>query len=115
MAAVAVMATFVPGIVTIPIVIAAGIVAVSRIIIGVHFPSDVVGGTLVGFGLGYLILRLMTEAGIVYAVRGGTKRMRFGTLRRLRRGKRLSELFPALWTALRPSPRRPQTPPQDQP
>lgn len=116
MAAVAVIATFVPGIVTIPIVIAAALVAVSRVIVAVHFPSDVVGGTLIGFGLGYLILRVMTAAGIVYAVRGGVRRYRFGTVRRLRRrGGRLSELFPALWTALSPSRPPLQMPPPDQP
>jgi undecaprenyl-diphosphatase len=116
MAAVAVMATFVPGVVTIPIVALAALVAVSRVIIGVHFPSDVVGGTLIGFGVGYLVLRVMTAAGIVYAARSGVMRYRFGTVRRLRRrGGRLSELFPALWTALSPSRGLPRMPPQDQP
>jgi undecaprenyl-diphosphatase len=116
MAAVAVMATFVPGIVTIAVVAAAALVAVSRVIVGVHFPSDVVGGALIGFGVGYLILRVMSAAGIVYAARGGITRYRFGTIRRLRRrGGRLSELFPALWTALSPFPPQPRTPPQDRP
>jgi undecaprenyl-diphosphatase len=117
MAAVAVMAVIVPGVVTLPIVVAAGLVAVSRVIVAVHFPSDVVGGALIGFGVGYLILRAMTAAGIVYAVRRGQRRHRFGTVRRLhRRGGRLAELFPALWTALSPSPppRAPIPPPDPQ-
>lgn len=115
MAAVAVMAVFVPGVVTLPVVVLAGLVAISRIVLGVHFPSDVVGGALIGFGVGYLILRAMAASGIVYVARGGRRRHRFGAVRRLRRrGGRLSELFPALWTALRPSRRREAIPPPDQ-
>ncbi|MEJ0012994.1 MAG: phosphatase PAP2 family protein [Bauldia sp.] len=113
-AAVAVMAVFVPGVVSVPIVVAAALVAVSRVIVGVHFPGDVVGGALIGLGVGYLILRAMTEAGIVYAVRRGRLRHRFGALRRLRdRGGRLAELFPALWVALSPPLPRAPIPPQD--
>ena len=101
MAAVAVMAAFVPSIVTTPIVIAAAIVAISRVMIDVHFPSDVVGGILVGIGVGYLILRWMADAGIVFINRqDGSVHSRFGVLRRLRRRHGLGALFPALWVAL---------------
>ena len=113
MAAVAAMAAFVPTVATGPIVLAAALVAISRVIIGVHFPSDVVGGLLVGLTVGLAILRLMKEAGIVYATRQGRLRLRFGVLRRLRRQRDgYSGLFPALWTALSP-PRRERIPPPD--
>lgn len=106
MAAVAIMAAFVPGVVTAPIVIAAGLVAISRVMIDVHFPSDVVGGSLVGVGVGLVILRLMTLAGIGFVVRpDGRIHRRLGVLSRLRRRRDGYEgLFPALWIAL--SPRR---------
>ena len=73
--------------------------AISRVMIDVHFPSDVVGGVLVG--VGYAILRLMADAGILFINRrDGSVRSRFGVLRRLRRRHGLSGLFPALWIAL---------------
>ena len=110
MAAVAVLAVFVPGIVTTPIVIAAAIVAISRVMIDVHFPSDVVGGVLVGYGVGYVILRLMADAGILFINRrDGSVHSRFGVLRRLHRRHALAGLFPALWVAL--GGRKPQPPP----
>lgn len=101
MAAVAVLAAFVPSIVTMPVVIGAAAVAVSRIIIDAHFPSDVVGGALIGFGVGQAILRWMMSAGLVFVSRrDGTIRSRFGVVRRLARRHGLSTLFPALWLAL---------------
>jgi membrane-associated phospholipid phosphatase len=102
MGAVAVLAAFVPSVVTIPILIATIIVAISRVVIGVHFPSDVVAGALIGASVGYFILRGMADAGIVFVRRpNGSIRGRFGVLRRVRRGKDgLAALFPALWIAL---------------
>jgi membrane-associated phospholipid phosphatase len=102
MGAVAVLAAFVPSIVTIPILIATAIVAISRVMIGVHFPSDVVAGALIGASVGYFILRGMADAGIMFVRRpNGSIRGRFGVLRRVRRGRDgLAALFPALWIAL---------------
>ena len=86
MGAVAIVALFAPGILTIPIIVAAAIVAVSRVMLTVHFPSDVVGGALVGLGLGYGILRGMAAAGIVFVVRAnGRIARRFGVSRWLGR------------------------------
>jgi len=96
------MAVFVPSFLTTPIVIAAAMVAFSRVMIDVHFPSDVVGGVLVGFSVGNVILRLMADAGIVLINRrDGSLRSRFGVLRRLRRRPGgLAGLLPSLWIAL---------------
>ncbi len=101
MAAVAMLAAFVPSVVTVPIVVAAAMVAVSRVIIDAHFPSDVAGGTMVGLAVGYLILRWMKSAGLVFVDRrDGTVRSRFGVLRRLARSHGLGTLVPALLLAL---------------
>ena len=109
MGAVAVFAAFAPGILTVPILLGTAAVAVSRVIIGVHFPSDVVGGALIGAGSGYLILRLMAEAGIVFIVRAdGMIGRRFGVTRRVhRRGAGLRAMLAALWQAWRGSATRP--------
>ncbi len=107
-AAIAMLAAFVPSVVTIPVVIAAAVVAFSRIVVNAHFPSDVVGGIFVGIGVGYLILRVMVAAGLVFVDRrNGRIQSRFGVLRRLARRHGLSSLFPALWLALGPPPQPP--------
>lgn len=107
-AAVAVLAAFVPSVVTVPVAVAAALVAFSRIVVDAHFPSDVVGGIFVGIGVGYVILRWMLAAGLVFVDRrNGRIQTRFGVLRRLRRRHGLSTLFPALWIALDPSPQPP--------
>ena len=101
MAAVVLIAAVVPSIVTPPVIVVAAIVATSRVMIDAHFPSDVVAGALVGFGVGYVILRLMANAGIAFVNRpDGGVRSRFGVLRGLRRRDELGALLPALWLAL---------------
>jgi undecaprenyl-diphosphatase len=111
MAAVAILVAFVPSLITTPIVVAAAIVAISRVMIDAHFPSDVVGGALIGLGVGYVVLGAAARAGIVFAERAdGNVRGRFGVLRRLsRRPGGLVGLLPALWIAL--GGRRPAQPP----
>jgi undecaprenyl-diphosphatase len=101
MGAVAVFAAFAPGVLTMPIIALSAVVAVSRVMIGVHYPSDVVGGALIGVGLGYLILRGMADAGIVFVVReNGKIGRRFGVVRRLRRRRAgLRAMLRGLWMA----------------
>jgi membrane-associated phospholipid phosphatase len=103
MGAVAVFAAFAPGILTVPIIAATALVAISRVIIGVHYPSDVVGGALIGIGVGYLILRAMAAAGIVFVVRpNGNIGRRFGVTRRLhRRGSSIRGMAGGLLQAWR--------------
>ena len=53
------------------------LVASSRVFIGVHFPSDVVAGFLIGAGFTWLYVLALAEAGIVFAHGpGGTIRAR---------------------------------------
>jgi len=80
---------------------AAALVAVSRVMLGVHYPSDVVGGMLIGGSIAWLIVRLAAEARIGFAVRAdGSIGPRFGALNGLRRRRALAGLFPSLWRSL---------------
>ena len=93
-------------------VIMALLVAVSRVVIGVHYPSDVLAGLLVGTVVSFLIVRSMAYGGYGYRrIEGGGMAWRFGVISRLRRRQGwLSAMLPALWMALRPrqaSGRRP--------
>ena len=101
MGAVAVFALFAPGILTVPIIAATALVAVSRIFVGAHFASDVVGGAMIGVGVGYLILRGMADSGIVFVVRAnGRIGRRLGVVRRLhRRRAGFRALVVGLWKA----------------
>ncbi|MEX0852004.1 MAG: phosphatase PAP2 family protein [Bauldia sp.] len=72
-----------------PIIAAAAVVAVSRVMINVHYPSDVVGGALLGGVLAYLVVRQMAQARLGFvASAGGRPRPRLGAVRRIlaRRG-----------------------------
>ncbi len=114
MATVALIAAFVPGRWTLPVVVAAALVAISRVVIAVHFPSDVVGGTLLGLAVGTLMLRRSANLRMAFVVRpNGRIDRRFGAVAQLRRRRHLAALLPALWIALSP-PQQP-APPQDQP
>ena len=112
MATVAIIAAFVPGRWTLPVVVAAALVAISRVVVAVHFPSDVVAGTLLGLAVGTLMLRRSANLRMAFVVRpnGGLDR-RFGAVSHLRRRRHLAALLPALWIALSPPP--PSVPPQD--
>ena len=87
-------------------VVAALVVAWSRVMVGAHFPSDVVAGLFIGASVSYLIVRAMAYGG--YGFRrdlDGRITWRFGVVNRLRRHRGwLSALLPALWIALRPAP-----------
>ena len=114
MATVAVLAAFAPGRWTWPIVIGAVLVGISRVMLAVHFPSDVVGGALLGGTITYLLLRRYSEAGVGYVTRpNGRVDIRFGAVRLLRRRRSLAALWPALWLALSPQP--PKIPAPDRP
>jgi membrane-associated phospholipid phosphatase len=84
-------------------VLAALLVAASRVMIGVHFVSDVVAGFLIGCGISWLIIRAMAWGGFGFRRPRGRYIWRFGVLGRfIRSPKYLLALIPALWGALRP-------------
>jgi len=113
MATIVVLAAFAPGRWTWPIVVAAVLVGISRVMLAVHFPSDVVGGALLGGAITYVLLRRAADAGIGYAARPhGRIDLRFGAVRMLRRRRSLASLLPTLWIALTPEP-RPRIPAPD--
>jgi membrane-associated phospholipid phosphatase len=89
----------------IAVALAAAVVAVSRILVNAHHPSDVAGGVLAGLGIGYLVIRVLAEAGIGFAVGADrTVHPRVGVLDRLRRRREggLAIMLPNLWIALSP-------------
>jgi undecaprenyl-diphosphatase len=38
----------------IPLFVTASLIALSRVYLGVHYPSDILGGTIIGSAIGYL-------------------------------------------------------------
>jgi undecaprenyl-diphosphatase len=89
----------------IAVAVATALVAFSRVVVNAHHTSDVIGGVLAGLGIGYLLIRVLAEAGIGFTVRAdGTIHPRVGVLDQLRRRREggLAMMFPNLWIALRP-------------
>lgn len=81
----------------------AGVIAVSRVMVSAHHPSDVTGGVLAGLGIGYLLIRVLADAGIGFVCGpDGDVRPRLDILRRLRHRREggLAIMFPNLWVAL---------------
>ena len=80
--AVAAVATF--GARALPIVLATMVVAMSRVVIGVHYLSDVVAGILLGGALAWLVVRTAAGAGFGFTVRpSGANAPRLDAARRV--------------------------------
>ena len=99
MGAAAILAVVVLGRWAVPVVAAAAVVASSRVVIGVHFPSDVVAGAFLGAGIGYLILMAGAASGIGLVMRRGKLRTRFGAISALVRRDGIGALFSGLVAA----------------
>ncbi len=89
MAALAVVAMLALGARALPVVVGAMIVAMSRVVIGVHNFSDVAGGVLLGGVIAYVVVRSAAAAGIGFRLLpGGAVGPRIGAVSRVltRRG-----------------------------
>ena len=78
------------------------LVAASRVVVGSHFPSDVVGGFLLGAAYTWFYVLALAEAGIGFArAPGGPIRARVMAIRRLwGRSRGLSIALAGLWSAI---------------
>lgn len=84
MGALAVIVAVVAPRLTLPAAVFCGLVAVSRVIVGSHYPSDVVGGLLLGAAYTWFYALALAEAGIGFARGpGGTIRARVVAIRRV--------------------------------
>jgi membrane-associated phospholipid phosphatase len=97
----------------VPMAILAGIVAISRVTVGAHYPSDVAGGLFIGSAYAYGLALWLAGRGVAfrYDDRGRLK-PRLGVAGRLlarRGGSRaiLAALVTAIRAAFTPLPRRP--------
>ncbi len=80
MGAMAVVIAFGPRWLRVPGLIAAGVVAISRVMVSAHYPSDVVAGLAVGAAVTFLIIRAFASFGFGFERRDGVIRWRFGAL-----------------------------------
>jgi len=102
MAALAVVAVLALGARALPVVIGAMIVAMSRMVIGVHHFSDVAAGVLLGGVIAYLVVRSAAAAGIGFTLNpDGSVRPRTRSVRRvLARAGGAGALVGGLWAAI---------------
>jgi membrane-associated phospholipid phosphatase len=86
----------------VPAFLLCGLVAASRVVVGSHYPSDVVGGFLLGSALTWFYVLTLTEAGIGFArAPAGTIRARVMAIRWVwGRPRGLSIALIGLWSAL---------------
>jgi undecaprenyl-diphosphatase len=69
---------------TAPAAVFCGLVAFSRVVVGAHYPSDVVGGFLLGAAYTWFYALALAEAGMGFAHGpGGTIRARVIAIRRV--------------------------------
>jgi membrane-associated phospholipid phosphatase len=85
-----------------PVFVLAALVAVSRVAIGAHYPSDVAAGFLFGAAYAYFLAVGLAKGRIGFTVDlAGRPRPRMTAVRRvLRRPTGLQDLFSGLWSAL---------------
>jgi membrane-associated phospholipid phosphatase len=102
MAALAVVAVLALGARALPVVVGAMIVAMSRMVIGVHHFSDVAAGVLLGGAVAYLVVRSAAAAGIGFTlIPGGAVRPRTRSVRRiLARAGGPGALIGGFWAAI---------------
>ena len=85
-----------------PVAVLGLIVAVSRVAVQAHYPSDVVAGFLFGAAYAYLVVLSLAAARVGFGrAAAGRPRPRIPALCRLVRRRGIGPLFAGLWSALK--------------